>query len=906
MKLLSSLFILLSFHAWSQSNDTLNGFQQKIEGEEIIYYSPLHEFANKALLTRTNGNMPVEWKAPVYKGKATAVTYELLIGHSTGTSTGDRNFDVSLNNQKVFTIITPKKKGEPYSLTGTGYLNTSFHFIQEDFDVNGDAFGYLYLTIPSDLVTTRADFKIMGQDMQSRDWLMVFMYQGGLKINAQATNLILRKENLRQLNLFIDNPYPNNTELTIITEVKGIHNVQVKLKHGYNKLAIPLYDPNKTGLDTILFVLNNNYAVQKIVVLKPIKNFEFDLIHHSHNDIGYSHIQTEVEQIQNKNILDAIHWISANKDQPIKPYWHIESLWAVENFLKIADSNQIKLFVDYVHQGYLVLSANYANILTGLSQPEELNWAIEYAKILEKKYGFNIDNVMTTDIPGLSRSAFMSYVNNKIPYLSFGPNYVSSQADGGDRIGSLLNEQGDKIFYWKPAKEDKRKLLVWTAGKGYSYFHGITDKDKEQVWQQRISDYCEELVNTNYPYEVIQLRYTKKSDNGPVDTALCSFVKQWNQTYRVPSLKITSVNELFKNFETKYGNQIPVCTGEISPYWEDGAYSSAVEEMLNRELAIKTIALEKQAKATNRYEANKNLFYQLHRNIILFHEHTWGSWCSISDPELPFTTDQWKIKKAFVDSANSIYLRLASTLAFKYVPEKTKNLVKSQISDFTVDPKHGGLNSIIVNQSNIVSNTDNFNFFEPIYSSGINPMKFSVSNQVKIESNINTDKMKLVKVIATLPTMKEIHITYRLDKRTGFLNCHISFDKEEEKNKESFHIAMPFNMNNPTITYGSNDHFLQFNKDQLPGSNRDFICVEKYVNLSTAAYKIQISSPKIALYELGDIIDENRSNGAKIWRKENNNPHSLFLYVFNNYWHTNYKAYQDGHFDFEVDLSVTH
>jgi hypothetical protein len=27
------------------------------------------------------------------------------------------------------------------------------------------------------------------------------------------------------------------------------------------------------------------------------------------------------------------------------------------------------------------------------------------------------------------------------------------------------------------------------------------------------------------------------------------------------------------------------------------------------------------------------------------------------------------------------------------------------------------------------------------------------------------------------------------------------------------------------------------------------------------------------------------------------------LYVFNNYWHTNYKASQSGVFDFEVELS---
>lgn len=64
-----------------------------------------------------------------------------------------------------------------------------------------------------------------------------------------------------------------------------------------------------------------------------------------------------------------------------------------------------------------------------------------------------------------------------------------------------------------------------------------------------------------------------------------------------------------------------------------------------------------------------------------------------------------------------------------------------------------------------------------------------------------------------------------------------------------------------------------------------------------------ISSPAIALYEVGSIIDESKTNGAKVWKKENLSPPSLFLYVFNNYWHTNYKAYQEGVMEFETVIT---
>ena len=361
------------------------------------------------------------------------------------------------------------------------------------------------------------------------------------------------------------------------------------------------------------------------VELKPVRDFVFSIIHHSHNDIGYSHLQSEVEAIQNRNIRDAIHWINEYKGGGEKPVWHIESLWAVENFLRTAGKEEEAAFVKAVKSGQLVLSANYANILTGLGQPEELNWVLEYAKQLEERYGLDIKNGMITDIPGISRSGLLSYVNNNIPYLSLGPNYVESHPDHGDRIGGVIREQGDRLFYWKPDLKSDKKLLVWTAGKGYSYFHGISESEKQVRWERRISDYCNELIEKKYPYDLVQLRYTKNADNGPVDTGLHLFVEKWNQTYHYPQLKISSVDELFASIEKKYSKQIPVYTGEISPYWEDGAYSTAEEEMLNRELAIKTIALEKYATRTGKNPLISKELYLLHKNIVLFHEHTWGA-----------------------------------------------------------------------------------------------------------------------------------------------------------------------------------------------------------------------------------------------------------------------------------------
>ncbi len=894
-------FFLFALRVIGQDQDTLNGYASTVFGEEINYFSPMHQFAPRALLTRANGQSEISWEAPVYNGKKQKVCYELLIGHSTGTSSGQRIFDVKLNGNYLFGFVTEKHQKGNFIAKGDGLLCTSFYFKNQEFDLNYDAFGKLYISVPSSFVKDSAVFTFSGKNLESRDWLMVFMYAKELKISIQPSNLVLRKSNKRQVNIFIDNPYKGITPFEFIFGKNVFH---FSLLEGYNKLSIAAYDTSLVGPQQVLCMVNNTLKITEKIYLKPIHSYSFQLIHHSHNDIGYSHLQTEVEQIQNRNISSAIRWIEQNKNAQEKPYWHIESLWAVENFLRIASVSEKELFVRHVKSGQIVLSANYANILTGLGREEELSWALEYAHYLEKTYGFVIHNVMTTDIPGLSYAGFKSYTNAKIPYLSFGPNYIGSLPDRGDRVGSLLREQGDKAFYWKPDSASKQQILVWTAGKGYSYFHGIPESTKQADWEQRISDYCEELLAQNYPYDLVQLRYTKISDNGPVDTTLCAFIENWNAQYSSPQIHITSLNNLFGQFEKRYKNQLPSYTGEIAPYWEDGAYSTAVEEIKMRYLVEKTLQMEAEA---NRYKTKvkyANDFYLLHKNIVLFHEHTWGSWCSISDPEIAFTTKQWEIKKSFLDSAQFYFKKIVLEMGISLSEEIADNSGHLHKVDFEIDSVHGGIKYLWVDGENRVNKKADYALFEPIYSLGINPMQKHFMQVDSVRTEMDNAVFKCVIVKGKLPSMPAITLVYLLDKTNAQISCTYRFDKAVEKGKESLHLAMPIGDGTAKLSYGTEQKMMEYPGSLLDGSNKEFVCVPNQVLLEGANGKYLIKSPGLALLEVGGIIDENKTNGAKAWKTAAQKTDIVFWYVFNNYWHTNYKAYQEGQFEFTVDLFI--
>lgn len=891
MNILNKFFLFLLFvvSTLGLKAQQFAGFSQKISGEDIVYFSPFRNFAKQALLTRCDGTSPIEFTAQKPILKDGIAEFRFLIGFSSGTSAADRFFDVYLNDTLLFTFRTEKRWSERqnFQLASNYAPQGHYRFTMLEKDINKDLFGYFELELPFQ-PGEGTRFKIVGRAAQSRDWLMLFAYQDAFKTALSASNLILRNEQMRPLNFECVIPQGADS----IQLSSPFFTYQRRMRSGYQTLSIAAYPKTFTGKDSVLvelFSLGSKISsLQLPVDVLPIKDLSFHIIHHSHNDIGYSHLQSEVAKIQTENIRSALRWIAKGGVGAVQPVWHIESLWAVENFLNEASAAEEAQFIAAVKSGHLVLSANYANCLTGLMRPEEFQWLTAYASYLEKTYGIHISNAMVTDIPGQAYGAFEAYAKKGLPFLSLGPNYVQNLPDHGDRVGGVINETGDQPFLWTPLADSSKKLFVWTAGKGYSYFHNIAANQQQFEWEKRISQYTQELAN--YPYDIVQLRYTKNADNGPVDTTLCRFVYEWNQKYSSPQLVLANLDTLFTKFLAQNKSALPIKTGEISPYWEDGAYSTAAEEIQMRRLVQKVIDLEAHYKTQNEFAANEKAFAAIHRNLILFHEHTWGSWCSISAPDTYFTTEQWRIKKAFLDSAQAQYERLENkqVLAQKRDSKALSNII------FSWSGQHPGLQSLTYkNQELLVQDTLGLGAL--IYSLGIAPQ---LNKAVPL---IQTDSKKNKQSFAN----EQLQAALRIESgpEANELIFHYTLDKKAIREKEALHVCLPFALQNPTLSYGEAT-LLSYPADQLPGSNKEFICVPGKFILEDARFKITIYTPDCNLIEIGQPINEQQQFGARVWSRETQDVSKLYLYVFNNYWHTNYKADQGGHLEFSFRVKV--
>jgi alpha-mannosidase len=248
---------------------------------------------------------------------------------------------------------------------------------------------------------------------------------------------------------------------------------------------------------------------------------------------------------------------------------------------------------------------------------------------------------MISDVPGYTWGIVPTMAQAGVKYFSIGSNLA-------DRIGRTLSTWEDKPFYWL-SPDGRQKVLCWIPYKGYAlvfWAPGGFSVEKTLV------SHLAQLEQQGYPYDMVQLRWTVGGDNGHPDADLPDMVKNWNAAHQNPKLVIATTSELFQKFEQRYADKIPVVSGDFTPYWEDGAGSSARETALTRMAAERLVQAEALYAMLQPKQYPAEQFSDAWRNVILYNEHTWGAHNSITEPDQQFVKDQWKTKQAFALDAD--------------------------------------------------------------------------------------------------------------------------------------------------------------------------------------------------------------------------------------------------------------
>lgn len=115
-----------------------------------------------------------------------------------------------------------------------------------------------------------------------------------------------------------------------------------------------------------------------------------------------------------------------------------------------------------------------------------------------------------------------------------------------------------------------------------------------------------------------------------------------------------------------------------------------------------------------------------------------------------------------------------------------------------------------------------------------------------------------------------------------------SMKKKAVWDPEAVYVAFPLASKNGVFTCEIQGGAMNPGVEQIPGSASDWQGVQNYITLKDGSDQMVFVSPEAPLVQLGDI---NLGKFARTWKPSST---SLFSWVLNNYWTTNFRAYQEG------------
>jgi alpha-mannosidase len=801
------------------------------------------------------------------------------------------------------------------------------------------------------------------------------------EVDIKAAQAILRSEGqpTRPVDVTIKHVYAEPAEVSV--HVANLEPVSLKLTTGTQSVQVMLPASEEEIELPISIDLNGHPVVQKKLKVPPVRRWEFCFLPHSHNDIGYTHVQTEVEQRQWDHLEQAIQIARNTADYPSGAQfkWNCEVLWAVDSYLAQADEQKKNDFLEAVRKGWIHLDGLYGNELTALCRPEELMELTGCARRISQEYDLVIDSAMISDVPGYTWGIVPVMVQSGIKYLSIGPNHIH-------RIGRTLDAWGDRPFWWVSPSGQER-LLCWMAGKAYSWFHdsrvGVLKRDSDP---EPFLEYLNELMTADYPYDMIQVRYSIGGDNGPPDQELCEFVRRWNETYVWPRMQITTTSQLMHEFEHRYGDELPEVRGDFTPYWEDGAASSAKETSMTRTAAERLVQAEKIWSLRAKDAFPDKEFSSAWREILLYDEHTWGAHCSISQPNSEFTLSQWAIKQDFAEKADQLSrelldracdiddripetvttvdvyntnswtrtdlvvlksdMRLAGhvvrdsagrevpcqlvrqdQLAFlaKDVPplgakrfhlEKGESagsgsvringlVISNDSLRVELDPNSGAIASLKwqPEPQDFVDTSEGAGLGQYHYVAGRDPANVESIESVAVREVDSGGLIGSLVASGQAPGCQEVRTWVRLIDGLDRVDVTVVLNKDDVLDKEAVHIGFPFNVPDGVMRVDIPWAVIRPNVDQLPGACKNYLTVGRWVDVSNDQLGITWTTRDAPLIEVGGIhMDVDKPFGAEHWIEQLEPTQTLYSYVMNNYWETNYKASQAGWVAFHYSL----
>lgn len=488
-------------------------------------------------------------------------------------------------------------------------------------------------------------------------------------VRVQSVRLIGRAGDLAGRGLRPSLTTSDGTELVVSVEDGPAGSIRMLVRAASESTSVALTIP-ELGTERIAFELAEQ------------REWTIHLVHHSHFDFGYTDKQVDVFAAQRSYLDSALDLIDETKDWPEEARfrWNSEALWAISDWREHRPENQMERFIKHVKAGSIGLSALPYNLHTDVCSTDELHELLRGARRLRDEFDIPFESAMQTDVPGQVAGLPDALNDLGVKYLSVAHNWAGRSEPHTNGAINL-----PRLFRWRSLAGNE--VLVWMTDSphGLAYMEGPMVGFTEGI--EQVENYFPAYLTAMatkgypfppgvfgahgesmegrdpYPWDILHLRVQGfMGDNAPARLALPSIVREWNETWESPRLRVSRNEDFFLDAEERLGDELVTVEGDWGDWWVEGVGSAAVPMAFMRKaqaeiVDARTISQLSAMSGGSAVRGEAARSSETYDAISMFNEHTWGAGNSWTHGDEGFSSGelqwQWKVAQSLIAQQRS-------------------------------------------------------------------------------------------------------------------------------------------------------------------------------------------------------------------------------------------------------------
>lgn len=644
--------------------------------------------------------------------------------------------------------------------------------------------------------------------------------------------------------------------------------------------------------------------------------------------------------------------------------WHPEGMWAVEEFMRTASDQEKTRFVEACRKRQIHLDVLYAQAMTGMYTEEELMELMSAAKQFERKYNVPVTSAMQSDVPGYTWGLSAALAHNGVEYMSLGPNgghRVGHTFVWGDRPFWWVSPSGKRkvLFYMcgtgyyglKNVDEGRIfDILQHLEQKNYPYEPAMVRmlsggdnappnpnlSDQVLAWNKKYAS-PKIVLSTNSGF----LKKFADRYGDDIPTMSGDFTPYWEDG-SASTAKATGVNRqaceriaqaqilwsmldpalnLHERFDAAWNKMIMYdehTWGAHNSISQPDSDFAVQQDRFKQDYAFDgaklTDALLEQMAAPdpgNTIDVHNTASWNRTGLIRLSAEQSTPG--DVVKDESGRTIPSQRLASgelAFIASDVPAFGSRRFTIHGGKASSQGSALAQGTrfsngLITLDIDPKTGAITSLRRQgmQGDWVDASADQGLNSYLYIIGRNPDK----GRARVDGPVHVVVEDAGPLVATLRIESSAPGCEKLIRRVSLIDGfdHVELvnttHKLKERRPEGLYFGFPFNLPGATARVDVPWAVVEVDKDQLPGANRNFYCVQRWVDLSNAERGVTWVTLDAPMLQF-DPIKIAPAKGAHAFRTELDPKPFFWSWTMNNHWETNYKADQDGEVVFRYAL----